>query len=449
MRVPMGFDVAAVRRAFPILGRSVPNGNGAANPLRYFDHAASTHAPRPVVEAVRVFVEEGYANVHRGNHHLSRVATDAFEAARAELLASLGGRPDHGTVVFTHNTTGALELAAHVMTHVRGDTVITHLEHHSNDLPHRRRGRVHRVDPEGDVATLPERIEKVLEERDVKLVAVTGASNVTGECPDVHEIARVAHARGAKILVDAAQLYAHGRLDVKDPEADDHLDFVAAAGHKSYAPFGSAVLYGPRGLFDAAPPWTPGGGTVLFVGRDDVAFDQSPERHEAGTPNVPGAVAFAAASRWLSGLGRDAVAKHEAELAAYARGKLADVDGLTAYEVGGAPRRLGVFPVTLEGWDHAALSAALDEGWGIATRDGCFCAHPLMIDLLGVQDDVAEIRRRMVAGETDHVPGLVRASLGVYNTRQEIDVLAEALSELSGTKPKAKHLAATPSGEAS
>jgi selenocysteine lyase/cysteine desulfurase len=424
--------VQALRRQFPILEASVPDGRGGTNPLRYLDHAASTHAPRPVLDEVADLMAAGYANVHRGNHHLSRTATDRFEQARATLLGFLGGRPEHGEIIFSSNTTTALDMAAHMMQQERGDTVITHLEHHSNDLPHRRRGRVHRVDPQGDVSSLPERIEAVLERNQVKLVAVTGASNVTGERPDVHAIARVAHAHGSRILVDAAQLFAHVPLDVKDPAADDHLDFVAAAGHKAYAPFGSAILYGPRELFDRAPPYMPGGGTVLFVGRDDAVFDRSPERHEGGTPNVAGAVAFAAGARWLEGIGRAELLEAEESLASYARDRLAQVDGLTAYQVGGARERLGVFPFTMTGWHHSQLASALDAGWGVATRDGCFCAHPLMVDLLGVGGpEMERIRQDMVADRIERVPGMVRASLGVYNDRQDVDVLVEALTSLA------------------
>jgi selenocysteine lyase/cysteine desulfurase len=340
-------------------------------------------------------------------------------------------------------------MAAHAMAGIEGDTVITHLEHHSNDLPHRARGRVHRVDPEGDVASLPQRIEDVVSNHRIKLVAVTGASNVTGERPDLHAIARVAHANGARILVDAAQLFAHAPIDVGEPDAEDHLDFVAAAGHKSYAPFGSAILYGPRDVLDAADPTLPGGGTVDYVGREEVCYVRGPERHEGGTPNVVGAVAFAAAARWIESLGREALAKDEAELASFARRRLGDVDGLTAYRVGGDVTRLGVLPFLVKGWDHAALADALDAGWGVAVRDGCFCAHPLMVDLLGVPtSELPAIRERLVSGATD-VPGLVRASLGIYNSREDVDVLAEALSELSARRPTKIEARAVTGGEAS
>jgi cysteine desulfurase / selenocysteine lyase len=443
----MTIDLSKIRAQFPILATPVPGTKGS-HPLRYFDHAASTHAPRPVIDAVSEFMSSGYANVHRGNHHLSRTATDAFEDARETLLRFIGGRAETGCVLFSQNTTSALTMAAKIMQDEPGDTIITHLEHHSNDLPHRARGRVHRVDPQGDIASLPKRIESVLKKNKVKLVAVTGASNVTGEQPDVHAIARVAHAHGARILVDAAQLFAHVPIDVKDPSSEDHIDFLAAAGHKSYAPYGSAFLYAPIELCDRAQPVTPGGGTVTYVGRDEVCYTTGPERHEGGTPNVVGAVAFAAAAKWLQAIGRKELHDAESHLASHARARLADVPGLRAYKVGGAKQRLGVFPFLLDGWDHAALSHALDEGWGIATRDGCFCAHPLLIDLLEVKN-VAEIRQRLVAGQTDNVPGLVRASLGIYNTREEVDVLAEALTQLGQRKPTAAQRLAVPSGEAS
>jgi selenocysteine lyase/cysteine desulfurase len=329
----MAFDERRVRSQFPILATKVPSTQGRPNPLRYFDHAASTHAPKPVLEAINDLASHGYANVHRANHHLSRVATDAFEAARLDLTRFIGGNATEDVLVFGGNTTSSLELAAFVMSHQRGDVIISHLEHHSNDLPHRRQARVHRVDPGNDLAGLPALIEQTLRKaRRVKLVAVTGASNVTGECPDVHAIARIAHEYDAKILVDAAQLLAHKAIDVRSPDAADHLDFVAAAGHKTYAPFGASFLYGPRALFDKAAPFVPGGGTVSLVTGDDALYLKTPDRHEAGTPNVMGAVAFAAATRWLGRLGMDNVHQHEMRLAARMRERAAQVPGLRTYQ---------------------------------------------------------------------------------------------------------------------
>lgn len=427
-------DVDRIRAQFPILRVQVPSNRGKPNPLRYFDHAASTHAPRPVIQAVVDLAETGYANVHRGNYLLSRAATESFEGAREVILRFIGGHASEGEILFSQNTTSAIEMAAHIMSNVPGDTVITHLEHHSNDLPHRRRGRVHRVDPQGNVKDLPTLIEEVLRKNRVKLVAVTGASNVTGEAPDVHAIAKVAHEHGAKILVDAAQRFAHRGIHVRSLSDPAHLDFLVAAGHKSYAPFGSSILFGPKEMLDRAPPATPGGGTVLFVDREHAHFSPSPERHEGGTPNVAGAVAFAAAVRWLSSIGMDEVAGHERSLVRRLRAKLANVPGLRSYKVGGAPDRLGVEPFNLDGWPHEALATSLDAEWGIACRDGCFCAHPLMVDLLGVSD-VAAVRDQLLAGDRQFVPGMVRASLGLYNNRSEVDVLAEALVELSARPP--------------
>jgi cysteine desulfurase / selenocysteine lyase len=429
-------DVGKIRAQFPILKVQVPSTSGKPNPLRYFDHAASTHAPRPVIDAVVDLAESGYANVHRANYHLSRAATDAFEGARASLIKFIGGNASENEILFSQNTTSAIEMAAHIMSNVPGDTVITHLEHHSNDLPHRRRGRVHRVDPEGDMNSLPGRIEAVLRRHKVKLVAITGASNVTGEAPDIHAVAKIAHEYDAKILVDAAQRFAHRPINVRKGSDASHIDFLVAAGHKSYAPFGSSLLFGPRDMLDRAPPTTPGGGTVVFVDRENAHFGMSPDRHEGGTPNVLGVVAFAAAVRWLSSIGMDAVEEHERALSKRLRATLARVDGLRTYKVGGAPDKLGVETFNLDGWSHQALSTALDDGWGVACRDGCFCAHPLMVDLLGV-DDVAAVQEQMLAGKRERVPGMVRASLGIYSNQRDIDVLGEALSTLS-QRPKPK-----------
>lgn len=427
-------DVGKIRAQFPILNVKVPSSNGTPNPLRYFDHASSTHPPRPVIEAVVDLAENGYANVHRGNYHLSRAATDAFEGAREALLRFIGGDTADNEILFSQNTTSAIEMAAHIMANVPGDTVITHLEHHSNDLPHRRRGRVHRVDPRGNLKQLPAHIDEVLSKHRVKLVAVTGASNVTGEAPDIHAIAKVAHDHGAKILVDAAQRFAHRPIQVRSHSDPGHIDFLVAAGHKSYAPFGSSILFGPRDLLNAAPPTTPGGGTVLFVDRENAHFGPSPDRHEGGTPNVAGAVAFAAAVGWLASIGMDAIEEHERKLVKRLRAKLETVPGLRSYKVGGALDKLGVEPFNLDGWTHETLATALDDGWGVACRDGCFCAHPLMVDLLGVSD-VEAVQKKLLDGDRELVPGMVRASMGIYNNEADIDTLADALHDLANRTP--------------
>jgi len=419
----MAFDVDAVRAQFPITAQHFRvHGTDVPQPLIYFDHAASTHPPTPVLKTLREFLEHSYANVHRGRHFLSQIATDHFERVSGEVLAFIGAERGGNSVVLCGNTTQALDLASHVMASVPGPTLVTLLEHHSNDLPHRRRGLVVHVGatPEGHV-DLEDLARKLKSERP-KLLAVTGASNVTGQRPDLHEIARLAHAHGARILVDAAQLLAHAPLDVRPNTDPGHLDFIAAAGHKAYAPLGSAFLFGPTELLDAAPPYIPAGGTVWYVTEDDVYFKKSPERHEGGTPNIAGAIAMSAALAFLRTLGMDAVREHERALTARAITGLLTIPGVRVLGDPDPDRRIGVVAFTMEGVRHEVAATILNQEAAIAVRNGCFCAQPYLYHLLGIKDTSA-LRRQLRAGDDSNLPGAIRPSFGVFNTDPEVDRL--------------------------
>jgi cysteine desulfurase/selenocysteine lyase len=430
----VGLDSTRVRRDFPILRRKVALADGRKVPLTYLDHGASTHAPQPVIDAVAGFLSERYANVHRGNHTLSQEASAAFEDASDTLAGFIGADPQAQPICLTGNTTQALDLAAHLMAGTKGATVITQAEHHSNDLPHRRRGQVLRAPVDGSGRLLLDALRELLDENDVKLLAVTGASNVTGLMPDVHKLARIAHDAGARILVDAAQLYAHAPIDVRPPGSPEHLDFVAAAGHKAYAPLGSAFLAAPADLIDAAPPHVTGGGTVEWVTEVGVRHKSGPERHHGGTPNIVGAVAFAASTRYLQGLGMEAVRDHEREVVRHALRRFAELTDAGVHllgptGVGAADHKVGVFAFVVPGLHHGEASKALDRRWGIATRNGCFCAQPLLNQLLGLGVEPAWTKQAGRDGA--EIPGAVRASVGVYNTEAEVDLLVDAVAELA------------------
>ncbi len=423
-------NVSAIRAQFPITAQRFPvRGRGQAQPLVYFDHAASTHPPTPVLETLRDFLEHSYANVHRGHHFLSQIATEHFEHVTEEVLTFIGAERAGNTVVLCGNTTQALDLAAHVMAERPGPTLVSLLEHHSNDLPHRRRGPVVHVDAtaEGhvDFADLAQKLER---ERP-KLLALTGASNVTGNMPDIHAAARLAHEHGARILVDAAQLLAHAPLDVRPNSDPEHLDFVAAAGHKAYAPFGSAFLFGPTELLDAAPPYIPGGGTVWYVTEDDVFFKKSPDRHEGGTPNIAGAIAMSAALRYLKALGMAAVREHERALVERAIAGLRRIPGVRVLGDPDPARRIGVVAFTVEGVRHEAAATILNQEAAIAVRNGCFCAQPYLYRLLGIEDTTA-LRERLRAGDDSNLPGAVRPSFGLFNTESEVDLLLETVQAI-------------------
>ena len=434
------FDVAAIRALFPITSqRFRVEGSAEPQPVIYLDHAASTHPPTPVLDTLREFLEHSYANVHRGRHFLSQIASEHFDHVSDEVRTFIGGQKERNTVVLCGNTTQALDLAAHVMADVPGPTLVTLLEHHSNDLPHRRRGAVVHVrvldDGRLDEADLA---AKLRSERP-KLVAITGASNVTGYRPPIHDIARLAHAHGALVLVDAAQLLAHAPLDVRPNDDPGHLDFVAAAGHKAYAPFGSAFLFGPTDRMDAAPPYLPGGGTVWYVTEDDVLFKKSPERHESGTPNIPGAIAMSAALRLLRSIGMEAVREHERVLTRRALAGLRAIDGVTVLGHPDPDRRIGVVAFTLEGTRHERVATILNQEAAIAVRNGCFCAHPYLYKLLGLQDTSA-LRERLRAGDDSDLPGAVRPSFGLFNTEAEVDRLLEVVRDIRAGRFEGRYL---------
>lgn len=429
----MPWDSDALRRLFPILQRRVRTLDGRERPLTYLDHGASTHAPKPVIDAVTDTLTWSYANIHRGNHTLSIEASDRFDEATNSFLRFVKADPETNCAVLGQNTTMALDAAAHMMADKPGRTITTLAEHHSNDLPHRRRGAVLHADVDDKGRILLDDVQAKLDAGDIKLLAVTGASNVTGHTPPIHTLARMAHGAGARILVDAAQLYAHAPIDVKPDGHPEHIDFLAAAGHKAYAPLGSAFLIGPRDLMDAAPPYMPGGGTVDWVTHDSALFTKSPDRHMGGTPNIVGAIAFGAATEWLAGMGMENVQSHERQVTQHAMKRFAELETQHGIELFG-PRKVeekvGVFSFTVPGRRHELVSSILDHEFGIATRNGCFCAHPLLHRLLRLKD-TSQWTEALSRGETVPLPGAVRATVGIYNTEAEFDLLSDALATIA------------------
>ena len=389
--------VAPAREDLPAVVRPdlVPTVTGEWVEYANLDHAASTHPCRRVIAGYTDFLAHQYANIHRGLHRLSMISTELFDRVSEVIAGYIGADPRTHCIVYTQNTTSALDLAAHVMADVPGITLSTEMEHHSNDLPHRQRGGVKHVRVTADGRLDLAHLDELLAQNRVKLVAVTGASNVTGWMPDIHAIAARAHQAGARILVDAAQLLAHHPIRVGETSDPGHLDFVAAAGHKAYAPFGAAFLCGPRELFDAAPPYQPGGGTVACVTNERVYWLPAPDRHHGGTPNIPGVIAMASALEFLSEVGMPAIRAHEVELFQYALARLGAIDGLTLYGPPHVDERLAVLSFNLTGIPHGVVSAVLNAEAGIATRNGRFCAHPYVHRLLGIE--AADLLERRVA----------------------------------------------------
>jgi selenocysteine lyase/cysteine desulfurase len=354
------------------------------------------------------------------------------------VAAFVGADPDANTVIFGKNTTEAVnKLSYRLPIPPDGVVITTILEHHSNDLPWRRAAKVVHVGatPEGRLDEADFDRQLAAHRGRVALVAVSGASNVSGFVQPMHRLARKTHAAGARILADVAQMAPHRAVDMRPQDDPEHLDFVVLSAHKMYAPFGTGALIGPRELFLETAPEYQGGGTVDAVTLDEVLWADTPDREEAGSPNVIGAVALAAAANALMDVGMDAIAEHENELVVRALERLARVPGLRIYgetDPHRAREKVGVIPFNLEGVPHALAASVLGYEGGIGVRHGCFCAHPYVVHLLGLNaGETATWRAQMARGDKSDMPGLVRASFGCYNTTDDVDRLAEMLERLA------------------
>jgi cysteine desulfurase/selenocysteine lyase len=418
-------DWDQIRGEFAIVSRQVPVLGSGSRALVYLDHAASTHAPTSVLNAYVEFLEREYANIHRGTHILSRRATERFDEAYYVVADYLGAELKTGAVCFVANTTQAIDLASHCMSEIPGKVITTELEHHSNELTHRRRGPVlrARVTDSGELDL--DHLDSLLRKNDVKLVAVTAGSNISGVIPPIHTIARMAHDAGALILVDAAQALARLPIDVKRFDDPDHIDFLAAAGHKAYAPFGSGFLYGPRHVMTQAPPYVPGGGTASSVTQRSVHYLEAPDRHHGGTPNIAGVVGMARALLFLQAVGLDAIREHEQALTAKTIQAFEELGGVTVYGPSNPASRLGVISFNVDGVDDLMTAAILSEEGGLAVRNGRFCAHLYMQRLL---------ESKHGKSDRDKPGGAVRASYGLYNCESDVGRLCEYVKRVRDRK---------------
>jgi selenocysteine lyase/cysteine desulfurase len=412
----------------------VPLVTGGTRRYVNLDYAASAPALQCVADAVAELLD-WYSSVHRGAGFKSRIATSAYEGARESIRRFVNARPDDA-VIITRNTTDSINLLAGTLP--EGTHVVAFAgEHHANLLPWKRCGVRYLPVPETPVEMLAQ-LEKTLRELpqcdDPHLVAVTGASNVTGERWPIREIARVAHDNGARLLVDAAQLAPHAPIDM----VGDGVDYLAISGHKLYAPYGAGALIGERDWLISGDPFLRGGGAVKLVTVDETLWADLPDRQEAGSPNVVGAVALGVACDTLAAAGMDRVAAEEAELMAYARERLSRVGGFQRYRVWPADHpRTALVTFNLGETPYDLLAAVLSAEHGIGIRHGCFCAHPLMMRLLRVDDAEAE---RLIdaarAGRHERLPGAARMSFGLGTTRADVDAVVDALSAIATEGPR-------------
>lgn len=431
------------RDLFVGLDRDVPLLGGGRHVYVNLDNAATTPPFRAVVEHL-VECSEWYSSVHRGTGFKSLLSTHAFGRAREAVAAFVGADPGHHAVVFCSNTTDAINRLCQRFSLGSGELFLTTVvEHHSNLLPWRFQGQVDYVQAKWPCGMIDvEHLRRKLREHGgrVRLVAVSGASNVTGLVPPLGEIARCCHEHGAMLLADVSQLIAHRPFRMGSADDPERIDFVAFSGHKMYAPFGSGALIGPRRFFEQGRPGLVGGGAVNLVTLDDIEWAPVPDKEEAGTPNLLGICAMVHAMAMLSTIGMDAITGHEQELTLRALKVLRQVPGIRIFggcEVVNITQRLGVIPIQSEAHDHALLAAILGYEWGIGVRNGCFCAHPYITHLLGItREDLQRYMANLRAGNTQLLPGFVRLSLGLYNTAEEIDYLGTALSTLMRDGPR-------------
>ncbi|PYQ30603.1 MAG: cysteine desulfurase CsdA [Acidobacteria bacterium] len=399
------YDVESIRRDFPILKRLARGKH-----LVYLDNAATTQKPRQVIDRIVRYYSEENSNVHRGVHYLSELATVEYENARGYVQRFINAR-DVKEIVFTRGTTESINLVAQTWGRKNvgaGDEIlISAIEHHSNIVPWQmlcaEKNATLRIVPVADNGELLiDEYERMLNPR-VKLVAVGHGSNALGTINPIKRMIAAAHANGSLVLIDGAQGVPHMRVDVQDHGSD----FYAFSGHKVYGPTGVGVLYGREALLDAMPPWQGGGDMILSVSFEKTTYNALPYKFEAGTPNIAGVIGLAAALEYVSSIGLDAIAAYEHELLVYATNRLREIEGLRI--IGTAREKAAVISFVLEGVHPHDIGTILDQE-GIAVRTGHHCAQPVMLRY--------------------NIPATGRASFGLYNTKEEADVLVAGLRKV-------------------
>lgn len=403
------YDVEKIRADFPLIVREAAE---RTPPLSYLDNAASTQKPRQVIEAISGFYAEDYANIHRGVHYLSQRATDLYDKARESVRSFLNARKA-AECIFVRGATEAVNLVANSYARSRlsrpgANIVLTTMEHHANIVPWQMvmqgTGAELRVVPVDERGVLDEEAFNRLVDEDTVIVGLSYVSNVLGTVNPAASLISAAHAKGAVVLLDAAQAAPHEAIDVQALGCD----FLVLSGHKVYGPTGIGVLYGKMELLEKMPPWQGGGDMIMHVAFSGTTYKGVPERFEAGTPHIAGAVGLAAALDYMQGVGLSRIAAHERMLLSYAMERAAEIPAFKA--VGTAPGKAGVLSFVLSGVHPHDIGTFLDAD-GVAIRAGHHCAEPLM-KFLGL-------------------PGTARASFGMYNTVEEVDRLMVSVKKVA------------------
>jgi cysteine desulfurase/selenocysteine lyase len=395
------FDVESIRKDFPILNRQV---NG--HPLIYFDNAATSQTPQVVIDSIVDYYSRYNANIHRGVHTLSQEATDAYEEARKKIQLHFNASKAH-EIILTSGTTHAINLVANGFADLltkEDEIIVSALEHHSNIVPWQmlceRTGAVLKVIPMSEEGELDMVAYQNLLNDKTKLVFVNHVSNALGTINPVEKIIKLAHAKGAAVLIDGAQATPHIKPDLRKLDCD----FYTCSAHKLCGPTGVGMLYGKEEWLNTLPPYQGGGEMISEVTFEKTTYADLPHKFEAGTPNVCGVIAFGVALDYMNGIGFDRIASYEKKLLEYATEKLVEIQGLRIY--GTSPEKASVISFNIEGIHPYDIGAIIDK-LGIAVRTGHHCAQPIM--------------------DFYRIPGTVRASFAFYNTKEEIDIFVEAV----------------------
>lgn len=412
----------------------IPLSNGSKVPCINFDNAATTPPFYSVINKINAFAPF-YSSVHRGTGYKSILSSQLYEKSRNIVLDFVNGDPNFHTVIFVKNTTEAInKLSYRLMDKIKDGIVLsTYMEHHSNDLPWRYKYNMDYVEVDEKGRLSLDHLEHLLKKYKgkVKLLAVTGASNVTGYLNPIHKIARLSHKYGSKILVDGAQLVPHHPVDIKPIDHPEHIDYIAFSAHKMYAPFGTGVLIAPKDTFKNGFSDHIGGGTVKIVTPKEVLWDDPPYKEEAGTPNLLGVVALIQSIEVLKKLDMKKIANYERELTKYTLERMKNIPNLTLYDDGDVYNKVSILSFNIDGLYHGTVATALSLEGGIAVRNGCFCAQPYIQKLLNVSlEDMEKYKKN----ENLLRPGTVRISFGLYNDYDEINVLLQLLNQIGNNR---------------
>ncbi len=399
-----------------------------------FDNAATTPPLKVVFDRITELIDS-YGSIGRGTGQKQTISTENYEEARKYVLNFFNvPNKEEYTAIFVNNTTDGINRISNTLLCDGGIVLSTRMEHHSNDLPWRKVAQVDyiEVDSKGriDLNSLKEKLEKY--KGKLRFLTIAGASNVTGYINDIHYIAKLVHKAGGKIIVDGAQLVPHVKVSMKGLESDDYIDFLVFSGHKIYAPFGSGVILGPKEEFNKSCPDKQGGGIVEIVNDWSIKYLETPEKNEAGTPNYFGVVSLVESLKEIEKIGYENLLNHERELGRYLINELKSMDNIILYgDNENIEDRLGICVFNVKNIESMEVAKILAKRKGIAVRHGWFCAHPYCRRLMNLTEDEV---CRFLYDKNEKMPGMVRVSLGPYNTKEDIDILLEELKNIENNR---------------